>query len=408
MYELKNYMLTVLFLLLVTSCSREEGVMGSILPSTSLQGHEIRDIVSSDNTGSNWFKDQDINKWSFRKPIRSSKIGSLVEQDYLDANYGYDIPRISTSDETDIYNYFESGNIPDWAYLRPRGKDYNEAYRTGDFRLYDHAATNPFQITTVESSVPSGDEFHILCDFDFSSLLNWERWVIYKDMTAVANLPDLCLYSNRKLFPLTSSKMTIKDVKNLHNFNVPTANNTTGVKEGIYLVMFKSSNTLTTGDWLSIGTLQMPLFLDIFPVKFTITLDKAPTFEASVKVTSDIKGVGTERNLGGNTFISISKIQGRVIFTNSSNRVVTINGGSVRTRKYTDLTNPKDFEILTLLSFGSFTIQPNNSYGLDVNYNLSYYYLGTKNDYTVSCSANGSIEGGGSGVISESLDVSFT
>lgn len=407
---IKRLLISCLLLTGLAACEKEVDM--SKLPGSDLYGYQIRDIISSDNTGSNWFSDKDINKWSFRKPVRSSKI-TLAEQDYLDVNYGFDIPYFSagTIDELDnIYAYFEGSNIPDWGYLRPRGQNYNEAYRAGDFRLYDHSAINPFIIRTVESSVVSGDEFHILCDFDFSSLLDWGKWRQYKNQID-ANLPKLFLYSGRMFHELTSSKRTIKNIKNLNNYNIPTSGNTSGVKDFIGLVMIHPGIDVSSVEntWFSFGQLKPfhPVFLDVFPTRFSITLSKPPTFEESVTVGGNLTGIGNERNLGGTTFINITSIRGTVTFRNTSNRKVTINGGSVTTRSY-DLANPTKFQQITLVSFGSFTIQPNNSYGVDIDYRTSFYYKGYKDNYSVNYSANGSVEGGGSGMLSGSLKVTFT
>ena len=131
MYELKNYMLTVLFLLLATLCSREEGVMGSILPSTGLQGHEIRDVVSSDNTGSNWFKSKYINIFSRNKPVIDENINIIRNSDWWRSHYnncGIILPKIVSGSE--LVTSLQ------WQYQRPN-RDNLQPLRNGDFLNYN-------------------------------------------------------------------------------------------------------------------------------------------------------------------------------------------------------------------------------------------------------------------------------
>lgn len=73
-----------------------------------------------------------INKWSKWKPIRLNKVTGITESDLATADYGL----IPTASSTNYANVVSSK----WAYNQPRGGDYNEPYRLGDFRNYDHGA----------------------------------------------------------------------------------------------------------------------------------------------------------------------------------------------------------------------------------------------------------------------------
>lgn len=74
-----------------------------------------------------------INKWARRKPVRCQKQGELVEQDFIDANFGLEIP-IERPDMIDAVT--QSG----FNYLQPRGAAVNEWFRILDFRGYNSDA----------------------------------------------------------------------------------------------------------------------------------------------------------------------------------------------------------------------------------------------------------------------------
>lgn len=96
--------------------------------STTLVGTTL--VVATRNVG-NLCRAESINKWSAHKPVRFNKEGGLTEEDFQSAKYGI--------------------NPIDEAYERPRGKNetYNEPFRLGDFRGYNHQALPPVWVDVV-------------------------------------------------------------------------------------------------------------------------------------------------------------------------------------------------------------------------------------------------------------------
>lgn len=125
--------------------------MSDILPLSGLQGHEIRNIVTSDNTGSHWFLDEDINIWSKRKPVRWNSFVAISDNQMSLANYGLSIPFWYNSSWDEINKT--------WVYLRPRG-GVDEPYRISDFKGYNHNAVKPFTLSMPDKMHKSG-EFYI-------------------------------------------------------------------------------------------------------------------------------------------------------------------------------------------------------------------------------------------------------
>lgn len=86
---------------------------------------------------------QAINKWSKWKPVRFNTVAGLTEPQLQSTNYGLraqDIPNI-------VVNSKQGGGTGTamdyplvWTYAKPRGAGYNEPYRLGDFRNYNHIA----------------------------------------------------------------------------------------------------------------------------------------------------------------------------------------------------------------------------------------------------------------------------
>ena len=84
---------------------------------------------------------QAINKWSKWKPIRVNKNGAgIILQDLINARFGIGIPSYTSLESLRIAYASEQAF---WRYQRPRGTQYNEGYRIGDFRNYEHNAVSP-------------------------------------------------------------------------------------------------------------------------------------------------------------------------------------------------------------------------------------------------------------------------
>ena len=93
-----------------------------------------------------------INKWSKCKPIRSSKLGGILQSDLQTANWGISAPSYSSLTSLfAAYHAIPAGEA-DWIYLKPRG-GVSEPYRIGDFRSYDHSAPATVGDTTIKSKI---------------------------------------------------------------------------------------------------------------------------------------------------------------------------------------------------------------------------------------------------------------
>lgn len=79
-----------------------------------------------------------INKWSRHKPIRSSSVSELSDSDFVNANFGLNMPSAYPQD------FKGAINNATYTYNRPRGlASYNERFRFLDFNKYSHSALSP-------------------------------------------------------------------------------------------------------------------------------------------------------------------------------------------------------------------------------------------------------------------------
>lgn len=99
---------------------------------------------------------QAINKWSKWKPVRFNKVTGLIESDLRNTRAGMLVPEFD--DYLDLRTYYKGSPSPIWDYGRPSG-GANSPYRLGDFRGYEHSATQFFSVDipdrVFESSNPT-------------------------------------------------------------------------------------------------------------------------------------------------------------------------------------------------------------------------------------------------------------
>lgn len=104
------------------------------LPNSNISVSMVKQAIGS---GSNDLETlcthEKINKWSKWKPVRFNKVSGLTEGDIQTSKCGLDRnPQTQTI-----------------SYLRPRGGTYNEFYRLGDFRNYNHLAVPPVDVEII-------------------------------------------------------------------------------------------------------------------------------------------------------------------------------------------------------------------------------------------------------------------
>ncbi len=124
--------------------------------------HNIGQLCSSSN----------INKWSFYKPVRSTKVAMEDDSDYYDCNDGFSISTYSSA--LDLISGVVNNTA--WTY-QPR-----TVYRLGDFRNYNHNATEWFQFDAITYTAYNGSVIQFTLSDDLSWLFN--NFAKFRDYTA--------------------------------------------------------------------------------------------------------------------------------------------------------------------------------------------------------------------------------
>ncbi len=93
-------------------------------------------IGDASNTLSALCTSANINKWSKRKPIRSSSLTALTSFAGSDTHWGLTVPTIAAPSASAPTQYAATS----WTYNQPRGSANSEYYRLLDFDGYNHAA----------------------------------------------------------------------------------------------------------------------------------------------------------------------------------------------------------------------------------------------------------------------------
>lgn len=81
-----------------------------------------------------------INKWSKWKPVRWNKVDGITPANLEAINYGLSYNHYENIDAVTTA-YATSEEV--MTYAKPRGRLYNEPYRLGDFRNYEHSSIQP-------------------------------------------------------------------------------------------------------------------------------------------------------------------------------------------------------------------------------------------------------------------------
>lgn len=123
--------------------------------------HNIGQLCSSSN----------INKWSFYKPVSSTKVTLEDDDDYYDCNDGFSIATYSTA--LDLINGMVNNTA--WTY-QPR-----TVYRLGDFKNYNHNATEWFQLDAATYTAYDGSAIHFTLSNDLGWLFN--NFAMFREIT---------------------------------------------------------------------------------------------------------------------------------------------------------------------------------------------------------------------------------
>lgn len=131
----KSLLICLMLFMGITACETEVDMAKyDILPGTDLRGIDVRDTISSNNTGSNWFNDDDINMFSKCKPVNIDIINTNINPEWYKAyngNCGIIFPKIGS--------IAQAANV-NWSYEKVGG---GFPKRVGDFRNHNMNA-EPF------------------------------------------------------------------------------------------------------------------------------------------------------------------------------------------------------------------------------------------------------------------------
>ena len=134
------------------------------LPNTGITTSAVASAIGagSNDVGS-FCKHPNVNKWSKWKPIQSSIVTGLVEQDFINANYGLQAQEDSQIKSYQWYNGTTVASIvqpSEWSYNKPYGSSASP-YRLGDFRGYNHNALPPIiDVNDVDITQQNVDEYN--------------------------------------------------------------------------------------------------------------------------------------------------------------------------------------------------------------------------------------------------------
>lgn len=173
-------------------------------------------------------KHTNINKWSKYKPVQHSKRVGLVDADFKSVRSGMNIPSVMahpSSGYVPIMDYYRNNPNFEFTYNKPRGVNatygWDEPFRLGDFRGYEHSADIFYDVEVIPEIVASPLRVN-LYNFDTAGWLDWSALnldslyfgavVVRRNQTSPASLiwaPEpLSGSDNRLQYPLTPTPPT--------------------------------------------------------------------------------------------------------------------------------------------------------------------------------------------------------
>ena len=114
---------------------------------------DIRNILgeSSKDLGT-LCRSDNINKWSWHKPINSHTLKKTTDTDRFSDNDGFDLSTYFVTTTLYVKNRFESSTGIEWQYHKR-----NKPFRMGDFISYDPSASRWFDVSADVSTVGIGE-----------------------------------------------------------------------------------------------------------------------------------------------------------------------------------------------------------------------------------------------------------
>lgn len=240
-------------------------------------------------------KNASINKWSKRKPVKSSKVTELEESDFSAANYGIGNTAYWTLLASMKTGYTTGSPIPDnmtalpteyWSYEKPTGDTYR--YRMLDFNGYRHTAEAPISKITDTELVYKGDNV-ITITFPMGAMDSYT--VKLADLGIVNSAGEVthsfssmyfgvCIYNSTKTYFVTQST-TISQLAEYGNSLRLTSGATLAGTWSIFaFISDRAITTLQTADavvgkYLPIPETLSTVTISAYVYSFTITVSYA-------------------------------------------------------------------------------------------------------------------------------------
>lgn len=138
-------------------------------------------------------KSDNINPWSLYKPLNSSKLSKLTEDEKKALNYGYNVTANVYNNPRTAWSAIEAGTT--WIYIKP-----TTACRLSDFEGYDHYAKSPFaDVELNQTSAEIGNTISISVG-NIQSVLQFGE---FSNINKSGNLQLGVLMSSGRYYPLT-------------------------------------------------------------------------------------------------------------------------------------------------------------------------------------------------------------
>lgn len=237
--------------------------------------------------------------WSLRHPIRYNKREELTDAEWKAANYGFTINGYY-GNSGGISFIGDHKNGATWLYLKPRGEDYNEHFRTTDFDGYEgNANASPFDVDyNTEPEIGNSARVDITFLEDF---LNWGLFSNYAPTFANVYLGLIAWETNTAnpqhfyLLPVTSSRsgLTILDIAQNERFTYPVPSNifSSGTSYTICPVVMTYDAGDSYGTWVYVTANSSPsiqgYFYDILCPDIVITPKTQVTPDQRVNIYAD-------------------------------------------------------------------------------------------------------------------------
>ena len=263
---------------------------------------QIRDILKVGNFYYDLFKEENINPWSWNKPMDYDKIQRLTEDDKKSINYGWDVKIYNSISEliTDV----ENENM--WKYLVP-----TNMLRISDFESYNPKATKPFQLYFKNgiNYGNSGETIMFAIDDDILQIFKWG---------ALKEYP----YDNWNVGFLIGKNLTSK---NLYYYKVSNIQDTDGEKfplvipaefKGDYKCVLVLTTFSQSSGYINVEELAFDNWLSFPCSPLMINVNETPQFNPWSYFDINASGTFEESNL----------VVSSIDFTSTINMNVEFNG----------------------------------------------------------------------------------